>query len=337
MSEWITEADGVFRGGGVKGLGLAGALLGFARHPTKPVTKWVNVAGASAGAIIASYLACGHDADDLQKLLRETNFAQFQDFPPGGKVLGGGFNLLTRHGLAHGKAFLEWFDEKLDHAPFSCTKTADGKRYRLKLIACDVTHRQLLVLPDDLPLYREPGERDPIDPDTFPIARAARMSMSIPYFFEPVTLVRIDTGKKATIVDGGTLSNFPVWIFDVEHSTPARPTFGFTLRGGRGVGAGLTRAERFAPWVLRLGFDIFHTAQEAWDTRFVSHSTRVRTLAVDAGNIGTTQFDLSAQDQQMLIDNGIAAANEFLDQFDLASYMNTFHQTIVPEKDQVPA
>ena len=48
--EWIDEADGVFRGGGVKGLGLAGALLGFAEHPEKPVKQWVNVAGASAGA-----------------------------------------------------------------------------------------------------------------------------------------------------------------------------------------------------------------------------------------------------------------------------------------------
>ena len=47
--EWIEEADGVFRSGGVKGLGLAGALLGFAEHPEKPVKKWVNVAGASAG------------------------------------------------------------------------------------------------------------------------------------------------------------------------------------------------------------------------------------------------------------------------------------------------
>ena len=33
---WIDEADGVFRGGGVKGLALAGALEGFAAHPTKP-------------------------------------------------------------------------------------------------------------------------------------------------------------------------------------------------------------------------------------------------------------------------------------------------------------
>ena len=47
--DWIDEADGVFRGGGVKGLALAGALQGMSQHPTKPVTKWVSVAGASAG------------------------------------------------------------------------------------------------------------------------------------------------------------------------------------------------------------------------------------------------------------------------------------------------
>ena len=67
--EWIDEAAGVFRGGGVKGLGLAGALLGFAEHPEKPVKRWVNVAGASAGAIIACYLAAGHDAEDIAALM----------------------------------------------------------------------------------------------------------------------------------------------------------------------------------------------------------------------------------------------------------------------------
>jgi len=63
--EWIEEADGAFRGGGVKGLGLAGALLGFAEHQEKPVKKRVNVAGANAGAIIACYLSVGHDAEDI--------------------------------------------------------------------------------------------------------------------------------------------------------------------------------------------------------------------------------------------------------------------------------
>lgn len=325
--EWIDEADGVFRGGGVKGLGLAGALLGFAEHEIKPVTKWVNVAGASAGAIIASYLATGHDAKGMTALLKETHFAAFQDFPPPGKVIGGGLNLIRRHGLARGKAFRNWFSEKLGGKTFAAVKTPDGADSRLKLIACDVTNHLLLVLPDDLSKYSRPGSAAPIDPDGFEIADAARMSMSIPYFFEPIELVHRATGKIAVIVDGGTLSNFPVWIFDVAQGVPRRPTFGFTLTGGQGVGAGFNRAVRMTPWGVRFAFDIFHTAQEAWDERFVSHSTRVRTLAVDAGNVGTTQFNLSSELQDMLIANGRSAARAFLDKFELADYMNTFHRT----------
>lgn len=57
--EWIDEADGVFRG------------------------------GASAGAIIACYLAVGRDADDIAALMTRTRFGDFQDFPRPGKVIGG--------------------------------------------------------------------------------------------------------------------------------------------------------------------------------------------------------------------------------------------------------
>ena len=374
--EWIEEADGVFRGGGVKGLGLAGALLGFAEHPTKPVKKWVNVAGASAGAIIACYLACGHDAADMADLLKNTKFGQFQDFPPGGRFFGGGPNLIRKHGLAHGETFRRWFSKELECKTFGAVKTADGTNYRLKLIAADVTNRALLVLPDDLRRYRHLGEPAPIDPDEFEIADAARMSMSIPYFFTPVDLVRdrvlvedpgdadglkagvpadrIDvnaanakataaggrgasfrelTGKEtkqqaAVIVDGGTLSNFPVWLFDVDDPTRPlkRPTFGFTLTGGKGVGAGLNKVVARSPWALRFGFDIFHTAQEAWDARFVSHSTRVRTVTVDAGTVGTTDFDLAPAQQEMLLKNGRDAANSFLERFDLSDYENTYHR-----------
>jgi len=378
--DWIDEADGVFRGGGVKGLGLAGALLGYAEHPEKPVTKWVNVAGASAGAIIACYLAAGHDAEDMAELMTKTPFGKFQDFPWPGEVVGGGVNLLRRHGLARGEMFRRWFSDELEQKTFAAVKADDGRGHRLKLIACDVSNRALLVLPNDLKRYRRRGEQVAIDPDEFEIAEAARMSMSIPYFFEPVVLVRDRvlvlaagetdlrsgqasdrlaveeanevadhfgvkqaeyrelTGKElkaqeSVIVDGGTLSNFPVWLFDVEAPTRelCRPTFGFTLTGGRGVGGGLNRVVGRLPWVARFGSDIFHTSQEAWDTRFVSHSTRVRTVAVDAGNIGTTQFDISDADQQMLLNNGRAAAKRFLDRFDLADYENTFHRGFADE------
>jgi NTE family protein len=329
MTEWIEEADGVFRGGGVKGLALAGALLGFDEHPTKPVKRWVNVAGASAGAIIAGYLAVGKSAKEMTELLRTVPYTSFEDYPFGGKVLGGGFNLLFGgHGLARGTVFRDWFSEVLEHRTFGSLKDEEG-RYRLRMIAVDVTRRDLLVLPEDLPKYRLPGTSAPIDPDEFEIADAARMSMSIPYFFEPVELVHHGTGRTSLIVDGGTLSNFPVWLFDVDPRErgrpPRRPTFGFTLIGGRGVGAGLKRLIRYTPWPVRFGFDIFSTAQEAWDERFVTYSTRVRTIEVSASTVGTTDFDLSLELQEKLISNGRLVAGAFLDQFDLASYVNTFH------------
>jgi NTE family protein len=341
--EWITEADGVFRGGGVKGLALAGALCGFAEHPTKPITKWDDVAGASAGAIIACYLATGHDAAQMLELLQQTKFGAFQDFPAHSKALGLG-NLVLRHGMAHGKAFESWFDDVLDGATFGSVRktTADDQppEWRLKLIAVDVTKRRLLVLPDDLVFYREPKSTKMIDPDEFKISRAARMSMSIPYFFEPIALEGQD-GTTSVIVDGGTLSNFPVWLFDVDPSVtgrpPTRPTFGFTLEHGRGLGGVPPVVQRLEPWGLKFAFDIFHTAQEAWDARFVSHSTRVRTVTVDAGDVATTEFNLSREKQELLIENGRTAARIFLDQFQLEDYLNTFHAELAPAQPQAVA
>jgi len=54
------------------------------------------------------------------------------------------------------------------------------------------------------------------------------MSMSIPIFFEPV---EIKDKNKIThyIVDGGLLSNYPVWLLDDGSCNPNWPTFGFKL------------------------------------------------------------------------------------------------------------
>jgi hypothetical protein len=134
----------------------------------------------------------------------------------------------------------------------------------------------------------------------------------------------------SVIIDGGTLSNFPVWVFDVDSPDRklARPTFGFTLTGGRGVGGGVNELVSRMPWALSFGVDIFQTSLQAWDARFVSHSTRVRTVTVDAGDVGTTEFNLPVSAQDMLIANGRQAATRFLDTFDLADYENTYHRTL---------
>jgi len=47
------KADAVFEGGGVKGIGLVGAVA----VAEEKGYHWVNVAGTSAGAIVAALLA----------------------------------------------------------------------------------------------------------------------------------------------------------------------------------------------------------------------------------------------------------------------------------------
>ena len=152
------SADGVFEGGGVKGLALVGGLLEFADHG---YTDWVNVAGTSAGAIVAAYLATGHSAEQAKALLEATDFATFEDFGRGGLLVGGIVDLLAHHGLAHGQVFHEWFNRAVGGQTFADIEK--GGR-TLKLIASDITRHQMLVLPEDLAQFLDPRSGSPIDP-----------------------------------------------------------------------------------------------------------------------------------------------------------------------------
>lgn len=338
----ITTADGVFQGGGVKGLALVGALLEFAQGNEQiAIEQWVNVAGTSAGAIVAALLAVDCSVEQLKQLIDEMPYRDFEDWGPGGKIFGGALNLVQHHGLAHGKVFEDWLERQLEGKTFAdvrrdseapADKTDDP--YRLRMIAADVTNRRMLVLPADLALYRRVGEQHPIDPDAFKIAEAVRMSMSIPYFFQPVELEDLETGQPSTIVDGGVLSNFPVWLFDTDARAPVRPTFGLHLTGGKDMGGGLEQIVGRLGWPAKLGSDIFHTSTNAWDKRFSSHSTNVRTCSISAGAVATTEFSLGEAQKRELLGNGKDAARKFLEQFDIASYINTFGNGIAPPATQ---
>ncbi len=230
--------------------------------------------------------------------------------------------MLRNHGLAHGQVFHDWFRDQINNQTFGDIQAANRT---LKLIATDITRREMLVLPDSLGSYRLSKDTATIDPDTFPIADAVRMSMSIPYFFQPIELIHSETGP-STIVDGGVLSNFPVWIFDVADHDPLRPTFGFKLVGGKAAGSGLERITKAFGWPVQTGVDIFHTATDAWDKYWVAHSTYVRTCAISAGDIGTTEFNLSDEQKQWLLDSGKKAAGTFLDGWSSADYINSHHR-----------
>src|SRR4051794_2955019 len=210
VPEQQLAVDLVCEGGGVKGIGLAGAYSVLEERRYRPN----NVAGTSAGAITAALIAAGYSADELKKVVMEMDFRRFEDKNWEAHIPGAGvpLSLLARTGVHKGDEFYEWLKgllaEKNVYTFADLKASWEKPKYqsRLQVIASDISARQLLVLPRDAEVI---GERW----DSLEVAHAVRMSMSIPIFFEPVRAHNPKTNHAHVIVDGGMLSNFPVWLF----------------------------------------------------------------------------------------------------------------------------
>ena len=325
-----SHADLVFEGGGVKGIGLAGALATLEEREYRPQ----NIAGTSAGAITAALLAAGYTATELREIIITLDYRQFQDRAWEDKVplVERSLSLLLDLGLYEGDRFLEWMRERLEakgvrtFADLVHDEFADDPRYRsrLQVIASDVTTRELLVLPRDA---RKLG----IAPDELDVALAVRMSMSIPVFFEPVRIENGETGQTHVIVDGGMLSNFPVWLFDCEDGdVPEWPTFGLLLvepKPELPIGARLPKAKMTGHGpgaVIDYVKALAQTMMEAHDRLYVAQANYARTIPIPTLGVGTTEFDLSRERAIALYDSGRWAAEKFLKDWDFEAYISEF-------------
>jgi NTE family protein len=323
------SVDLVFEGGGVKGIGLAGSLAVLEERGFIPQ----NVAGTSAGAITAALLAAGYRGEELRTIVMELDFRQFQDKAWEDKVplIERSLSLLLDLGVYEGDRFLEWMRECLaakgvhTFADLAREGEEDPRwRYDLQVIASDVTKHRLLVLP------RDAGELG-IKPDELDVALAVRMSMSIPIFFEPVRVENKETGETHVIVDGGMLSNYPVWLFDCNDAEPPEwPTFGLLLVEPKPkvqVGARLPKAEPIPNGprgLLAYVKALAQTMMEAHDRLYVEGADFARTIPIPTLGVGTTAFDLSPERKLALYDSGRFAAQEFLKTWDFDAYVAAF-------------
>ncbi|HEY6961591.1 MAG TPA: patatin-like phospholipase family protein [Gaiellaceae bacterium] len=352
------RADAVFEGGGVKGIAFAGAIASAERDAG--VREWVNLAGTSAGSIVSALLAVGYDSAGLQRILGDAHYRRFADCGPGGKWVGGLANAFTRlRGLAPGRYFVDWMSVQLAASPLaeklgkSELTFADLKRmdlpprselpditdekyerakYRLHVIGSDVTAGRMVILPDDLPSYQDKNGK-PFDKDTFPVVEAVRMSMSYPFLFNPVTIYQ--DGRPHYVVDGGLLSNFPIWLFDSPH--PKRPTWGFRLHPGASATEGLPHRRIPRPfWAVPLLKAMFSASMEAWDREHMNEAVSARTVSIPTHDIGTTDFGLTAEQAASLYGWGKDAAKAFFDAPEQRGYLNSFGKP-VEARESVPA
>ncbi len=301
-------ADAVFEGGGAKGIGHIGALA----YAESIGIRWVNVAGTSAGAITAALVAAGYAAGEVDGIMQEVNFERFKDgdwldeIPLAGKLI----SLVIRKGIYAGDYFETTMAKYLAKRNVLTFRdliipeyAGDPQyRYRLRVVASDVSRGKMLVLPEDI---RDYG----LEPDDLSVARAVRMSMSIPFFFRPVREKLADAESDTCyIVDGGLLSNYPIQLFDQE-GAPSWPTFGFNLREPSEARPIRTRIR--GP--ITLGLAIFNTMFSAMDRRYIQEQHWDRTIPIPTLGVGTTDFAIDAEMRRKLYDAGYEAARKFFE------------------------
>jgi NTE family protein len=320
-------ADLVLEGGGVKGIGLAGAVLAL----DQAGYRFQRIAGTSAGAIAAAIIAAlnkaGKPMSGLRDYLQTMQFEQFMVKSRVRAALGGladAEHLLLHMGLYDGDYLLDWLgsvlkdigvthfgDLRLDDTSADRNWTA-RQRYSLVVHVSDITRGKLVRLPWE---YHEYG----LDTDGERIVDAVRASMSIPFFFEPVRVrtapvtagvadVTAAAGR-VTWVDGGMLDNFPVDVFDRTDGAASRwPTIGIKLSARQtsisgGHGTDNVAAEAIA---------CLETVLDNAGRYYITPDKAARTIFVDNAGIKATDFNLTPDQRQKLYENGQQAAQRWV-------------------------
>lgn len=356
------KIDAVFEGGGVKALAQVGAVQAI----EKLSLSWSKLGGTSGGAIVASLLAANKDSKEIWKLLTEVGLHRFVDvwYLPRVAFLQKRLylylplfaNLMFTRGMVSGREFEKTMEQILkkdgdeplrfrDEGFLNPTRKKSVHRHRLKMVATDISRGTPIVLPDDLPDYweawkeAEKSDKPKLLPedaqDWWPVAKAVRMSMSIPFFFNPVKLhLNVDKDGKPTnsemgyeghevlIVDGGVSSNFPIWLFDRLDKRPSWPTFGFLLDEKKGKPSRPPRVTRF---LTDLAMSVIGTGMGAMDKRMSEHD-KYRTARLRTLDVSTTKFGLNLAKQMELVEWGFRDTEDFLRDFKWLDYLDRFRR-----------
>jgi NTE family protein len=318
--------DLVCEGGGVCGIALAGALSVLDERGF----ELQNLAGTSAGAIVAVLRAAGYKGDELRSVIASENFSRLMD-PTGWDgvpLLGKPLSALFRLGIYRGNVFQKQMAELLARKGVRTfrdlvnPKYAGQPRYRytVRVIASDISAHRLLILPQDAELFG-------VNPDDLEVALAVRMSMSIPIFFVPIRFKDRKSGRHHLIVDGGLLSSFPVWIFDSE-GKPDWPTFGLRLVAGdpkAPLGQDvIVEARRGIGQAIDFVKGLLQTMTDAHDRLYLERDSFARTIAIPMMGVDPHNFRLSRQQIDDLYQSGRTSAEDFLSHWSFPAYVAEF-------------
>lgn len=292
---------GVFEGGGCR----AAAYVGAFEAAVGCGINFSEVAGTSAGAIIAALIAAGATPQYLREKCEQLKFEELLTKPKQNiatfaraKIIGylchGKLAILgriLRKGSAYSSEKLQlWLDDRFAEL------LPDAPR--------PVTFRDL-ILPAWIVATDLAGKRPMIwsteETPNASVALAVRCSSSIPLFFEPV-------GQGSDLyVDGGLISNLPSFVF----SDPKRSS---TALGGKVLAFRLSGdEEKVQSWRIDTLVKRLIDASISGVTAVQQLTQRdVTPVVIKTGAVSSTDFDLKDADIKSLLAAGRRAVIELV-------------------------
>lgn len=281
-----TYTNLVFEGGGVKGIAYIGALRVLISHDL--LGNFTKFAGSSAGAIVATLLACNASMEDIEKILFTLDFSKFMDDSWG--IFRDFYRMLTSYGIYKGGELLQFFENTLADATGSKDITF-AELY-------NKTKKTLIITGSNINTCKS----EYYSKDTTPnmkIKNALRITVSIPFVFKPVVG---DTGD--ILVDGGTYNNLPMNVFRESEDV----TLGIRLMSdvdqmGRKE---IKSLKNFAS-------ELVGNLSDLACSKFITTSDERRIVDISTGNVKSTDFGLDKTIKQWLIDSGQTAMTTFIE------------------------
>jgi NTE family protein len=270
----------ILQGGGVKGSALVGAL--------EEALKYVEIAGiggTSAGAIVAALFATEHSPSEIKRFMLEINY----------RLLARRFRfwLPRRFGLHSSEYIYTWIRDRISMK----LKGEVGQQIcfseiamPLRIVAADIRNQEEVVFSQQ-------------ESPNLEVAAAVRRSMSIPFFYEMIT-----DGPRQ-YVDGGIISNFPLWLFDEERWSFAAgvPLIGFQLQEPKYPSIEIKSWRQYARGVANTVMGCNQTLLET--AQRLNHRRNV--ISIPTGNISSTDLQIDRSQREWLYEQGVSASRLF--------------------------
>lgn len=203
-------------------------------------------------------------------------------------------------------------------------------------VTTDIQNECKIVLPlEACHYFSEPAKENP--------ARYVRASMAIPFFFEPYEFdlkakkeehcpycKELLTGgfhrkvsRAGKLIDGGSLSNFPISLFHQDHiKEPRIPIMGVRIQDTEPVMTNLSSKKTTFGGYLGM---IINTVRNNEDNTFLSinpfyQKNCIAYIKTYPSGISWLNFDLSREQKEELFLIGVRAAVNFLKKFDWQEY-----------------